>query len=218
MVRVVLADDHALVRSGIRSLLEASGNEVVGEAASGRDAVRLVTEQNPDIALLDVAMHQLNGIEAAREIRRQHPTVRIVMLSMHDEPQYVEQAVAAGASGYVLKEAAFDQLLQAIDAVMAGDSFLRGEGADSGERSSRREPIQNDDLNRLTSRERQVLELIADGRSSIEIGKHLSISPRTVDTHRKNIMDKLGVHSIARLTRFAIQHGLCSLDAERPPE
>jgi DNA-binding NarL/FixJ family response regulator len=215
MVRVVLADDHALVRSGIRSLLEASGNVVVGEAANGSDAVRLVSEHKPDVALLDVAMNSQNGIEAAREIRRAHPGVKIVMLSMHDEPQYIEQATAAGASAYVLKESAFDQLLLAIEAVMAGGTFLRGGGPDAP--TGRRGSTQTD-LDKLTGRERQVLELIADGKSSIEIGKHLSISPRTVDTHRKNIMDKLAVHSIAGLTRFAIKHGLCSLDADRRRE
>jgi DNA-binding NarL/FixJ family response regulator len=218
MVRVVLADDHALVRSGIRSLLEASGNEVVGEAANGRDAVRLVKEHEPDVALLDVAMSLQNGIEAAREIRGEHPHVKIVMISMHDEPQYIEQAVAAGASGYVLKESAFDQLLQAIEAVMAGRTYLRGGSAETAAQPARRGSSQSGGVGKLTSRERQVLELIADGKSSIEIGKSLSISPRTVDTHRKNIMDKLGVHSIAGLTRFAIQHGLCSLDGDRRRE
>ncbi len=217
MVRVVLADDHALVRSGIRSLLEASGNQVVGEAATGSDAVRLVKEHAPDVALLDVAMHSQNGIEAAREIRREHPGVKIVMLSMHDEPQYIEQARAAGASGYVLKESAFDQVLQAIETVMAGGTYLRGGSSELVVGASRRTSNQSE-LDKLTGRERQVLELIADGKSSIEIGKQLSISPRTVDTHRKNIMDKLGVHSIAGLTRFAIRHGLCSLEADRHRE
>jgi two-component system, NarL family, response regulator NreC len=216
MARVVLADDHALVRSGIRSLLEASGIEVVGEAANGRDAVRLVGEQTPDVALLDVAMPLQSGIEAAREIRRLHPAVKIVMLSMHDEPPYIEQAEAAGATGYVLKESAFEQLLQVIEAVMTGVNQLRAPGGKLA--GGPRKSGSAGDLDRLTSREQQVLALIAEGKSSIEIGKVLSISPRTVDTHRKNIMDKLAVHSIAGLTRFAIRHGLCLLEAERTPE
>ncbi len=209
---VILADDHSLVRSGIRSLLQGSGIEVVGEAAGGREAVDLVVSRQPDLALLDVAMSNENGIDAARAIRKARPETKIIMLSMHAEPQYVRESVAAGAAGYVLKEAAFSDLLGAIEVVMGGGTYLPGEHHDALGSAPTADSAAGADLGPLTARERQVLQLIALGQSSGEIGKNLSISPRTVDTHRKNIMDKLGIHSIAGLTRFAVRHGVCSVD------
>ncbi len=215
-LRVILADDHSLVRSGVRSLLQASGIEVVAEAGTGREALELTTAHSPDLVLLDVAMGSENGIEAARAIRRTRPETKIIMLSMHAEPQYVRESVSAGASGYVLKEAAFSDLLRAIEVVMAGGSYFSRDQqlAPDGAAGKQTGAEAAAELDRLTARERQVLQLIALGQSSGEIGRSLLISPRTVDTHRKNIMDKLEIHSIAGLTRFAVRHGVCSVDAD----
>jgi RNA polymerase sigma factor (sigma-70 family) len=213
--KVLLADDHAMVRSGIRALLEGAGLEVVGEAVDGNEAVRMARALAPQVAFLDVAMPQLTGIEAARRISKESPSVRTVMLSMHADPRYIYEASAAGAMGYVLKDAAFSDLLAAITAVMAGQTYLSPGAAAlaMNDYVRRAQGVADTALDELTGREREILQLIAEGRSSKEIGKLLHISARTVDTHRKNIMDKLGVRSIVGLTKFAIRHGLASLDA-----
>ena len=215
-LNVLLVEDHTLVRSGIRALLEsAPGLAVVGEAANGRRAVEMVGQLKPELVLMDVTMPELNGIDAARQIRVAHPDTRVLILSMHEDRQYVFESLKAGANGYVLKAAAFQDLLGAIQTVMAGKNYIspaladtvmndyvrraKGEGKDS-------------DLHRLSAREREVLQLIAEGKSSGEVGELLGISVRTVDTHRHNIMTKLEIHSIAGLTKFAIRHGLCVLN------
>jgi DNA-binding NarL/FixJ family response regulator len=215
MLNVLLVEDHTLVRSGIRALLEKANPDlkVVGEADDGQSAVELVRQLNPQLVLMDVAMPGLNGIEATRQIRAAHPQVRILMLSMHDDPQYVDESMRSGANGYVLKGAAFQELLAAIAAVMDGQSYL---STALSERASGRaigptlEPASGE-VTKLSAREREVLQHIAEGKSSAEVAELLQISVRTVDTHRHNIMSKLGIHSIAGLTKFAIRHGLCML-------
>ena len=214
-VRVLLADDHALVRTGMRSLLEGARAQVVGEASDGREAVRMCTELRPEVVFMDVAMPGLSGIEAARQLHQLHPEVGIIMLSMHADRQYIYESARAGASGYVLKDAAFTELLTAIDAVIQGGRYLSAQAAelamDDYLRRARGESGSSE-LDKVSAREREVLQLIAEGHSSGEIAQRLFISARTVDTHRHNLMQKLGIHSIAGLTKFAIRHGLCSLE------
>jgi two-component system response regulator NreC len=214
-VKILLVEDHTLVRSGIRSLLEGSPDvKVVGDIGDGRSAIQLCQKLEPDVVLTDVEMPSLNGIETARQIHAAMPSVKIVMLSMHGDPQYVFESLKAGASGYVLKDAAFTELLDAIEAVMAGRRYLstpladlvmedyvrRANGKESGT-----------GLDKLSAREREILQLVAEGRSSGQVAEMIHISVRTVDTHRYNVMQKLGIHSIAGLTKFAIAHGLTSL-------
>jgi two-component system response regulator NreC len=210
---VLLVEDHTLVRSGIRALLEKAEPNltVVGEADDGKSAVELTSQLRPQLVLMDVAMPGLNGIEAARQIRTAHPEVRILMLSMHDDPQYVDESRRSGANGYVLKGAAFGELMTAIAAVMDGQTYLSpglAERASAGRALV--EPLSGE-VAKLSAREREVLQLIAEGKSSAEVAEMLEISVRTIDTHRHNIMSKLGIHSIAGLTKFAIRHGLCVL-------
>jgi DNA-binding NarL/FixJ family response regulator len=214
--RVLLVEDHTLVRMGIRALLGSAGKEVevVGEAGNGRDAVELCRTLNPDLVLMDVAMPELNGIEAARQILQQQPEVRIIMLSMHATRQHIFESLKAGVRGYVLKDAAFADLLVAIRAVMSGRTHVSPQLSDVVmqdyiRRAKGTEPV--DELEKLSGREREILQLIAEGKSSAEIADALHISVRTVDTHRHNLMEKLRIHSIAGLTRFAIRTGLCSL-------
>ena len=216
-LNVLIAEDHTLVRSGIRALLESSPDvAVVGEAGNGRQAVELARSLSPGLILMDVGMAELNGIDAARQIHETSPAVRIVMLSMHEDQQYVFESLKAGAAGYVLKGAAFAELLTAIQTVMSGKNYIspalsaavmedyivRAQGGAE----------QHTELGRLSGREREVLQLIAEGKSSAEVAELLRISVRTVDTHRHNIMVKLEIHSIAGLTKFAIRHGLCVLN------
>jgi DNA-binding NarL/FixJ family response regulator len=214
-IRVVLAEDHALVRSGIRALLEGSAQiAVVGEASNGRQAVDMSREMLPQLVLMDVAMPGLNGIEAARQIRAAQPEVRVLMLSMHEDHQYVFESLKSGANGYVLKASAFQELLMAIDTVMDGKSYISPALSDRVMNDYvRRAKGENADteLSKLSGREREVLQLIAEGKSSAEVAEVLHISVRTVDTHRHNIMTKLEIHSIAGLTKFAIRHGLSVL-------
>lgn len=215
-LNVFIAEDHTLVRAGIRALLDASPElKVVGEASNGREAVEKVGQLNPQLVLLDVAMAELNGIDAARQIHNNSPETRIIMLSMHEDRQYVFEALKAGAAGYVLKSAAFNDLMAAIETVMSNKNYIS---------PSLNDTVMNDyvrraqgeekttALGRLSGREREVLQLIAEGKSSAEVGAMLHISVRTVDTHRHNIMTKLEIHSIAGLTKFAIRHGLCVLN------
>jgi two-component system response regulator NreC len=214
-IRTLLAEDHTLVRSGVRALLEASkGVTVVGEAEHGRKAVELTRELQPELVLMDIGMPELNGIEAARQIRASMPDTRVIMLSMYQDQQYVFESLKAGANGYVLKAAAFQELLSAIDAVMSGRSYISPALSDNimTDYVRRAQGDQRDtELDKLSAREREVLQLIAEGKSSAEVAELLHISVRTVDTHRHNIMTKLEIHSIAGLTKFAIRHGLCVL-------
>jgi DNA-binding NarL/FixJ family response regulator len=214
MVRVLLGDDHALVRTGIRALLETAGVQVVGEAADGRELVALATTLAPDVIFADVTMPGMNGIEATRQICKASPQARVVMLSMHADRQYIYESAAAGASGYVLKDAAFSDLLKAIEEVMKGGRYLSPGAAalamdDYVDRAQGH--VGTSEFDKLTDREREVLQLIAEGRSSTQIGKLLFISARTVDTHRKNIMSKLGIRTIAGLTKFAIRNRISPL-------
>jgi DNA-binding NarL/FixJ family response regulator len=211
--RVLLAEDHTVVRSGIRSLLEASKEvDVVGEAGDGREAVELALCLEPDVVLMDVAMGELNGIEATRQITAERPETRVLMLSAHNDEQYIFEALRAGARGYVLKSAAVKELMNGIREVAAGRNYvspsLAGVVMNDYVRRAKGGHLASE-ADKLTAREREVLQLIAEGKSSAEVAEVLCISVRTVDTHRHNIMGKLGIHSVARLTRFAIRHGLC---------
>ncbi len=216
MVNVLIVEDHTLVRSGMRALLESARNlTVVGEAGDGREAVELTDKLLPDVVLMDVAMPNLNGIEATRQIRANHPDIRVLMLSMHKDREYIFEALKAGASGYVPKDAASTELLSAIAAVVEGKTYLSPPLSevimdDYARRAQGK--TASSELEKLSNREREVLQLIGEGNSSAEIGKTLHISVRTVDTHRHNIMEKLAIHSIAGLTKFAIRHGLCPLE------
>lgn len=213
-ITVFLADDHAIVRDGLCALLEAQADiEVVGQAGDGRRAVELVEEFTPDVVVMDISMPELNGIDAAYRIRKQFPSTRIVILSMHSTMEHVFRALRAGASGYLLKESAGSEVVDAIHAVCAGhrylspkitdvmiDDYLRGRGADAGRL-----------LSELSSREREVLQLVVEGVSSKDIAERLNISSTTVDTYRSRVMHKLGIEDITALIKFAIRHGLTPL-------
>jgi two-component system response regulator NreC len=215
MKTVLLVEDHALVRRGIRTMLEVEADmKVVGECGDGREAVRLFNRLRPDLVLMDVVMPDLNGIETTRQMVASRPGSRIIMLSMHADGQYVVESFRAGASGYVLKDAAFGELLSAIKAVRDGKRYLSpplSEAALTDYVRATRGERSVSELDILSNREREVLQLIGEGNSSAEIAGKLEISVRTVETHRQHIMEKLHIHSVAGLTKFAIRHGLCSL-------
>jgi DNA-binding NarL/FixJ family response regulator len=209
--RILLADDHGLVRGGVRMILDAEpGLSVVAEAADGAEAVELARRIEVDLAILDIAMPRMTGLQAAREISRRTPNVRTLMLSMYDNEQYFFEALKAGASGYVLKSAADRDLVDACHAAMRGEPFLYA-GVMSSlmrdvlERQRRGERVPT---SVLTPREEEVLKLIAEGCSSREIADHLVISLKTVERHRSNILGKLGMRDRTQLTRYAIRAGL----------
>jgi DNA-binding NarL/FixJ family response regulator len=215
MIRVLLVDDHELMREGLRSILEREKDvEVVGEAASGQVAVELARTLAPQVVVMDVAMKDLNGIEATRRIRAACPKVQVIALSSHSDRRYVSAMLDAGACGYVLKANAYDELRRAISAAQKGKSYLCSDVTDDVVVASRRgadsEPATL--RTRLSSREREVLQLLAEGLSSPEIGKRLYLATSTVDTHRRNIMRKLGIHSVADLTKYAIREGMTSVE------
>jgi two-component system, NarL family, response regulator NreC len=211
-VRVLLGDDHTVLRQGLRKILEDRRDlRVVAEAGNGRDAVREAIEQNPDVAVLDIGMPLLNGIEATRQIVRRAPGVRILILSMHSDQAYVTQAVQAGARGYLLKESAGSELIAAIAAVAAGKTFFSPAVAqvvfDDYVRSLSERGI-TDRYDALSEREREVLQLVAEGKSSKEIADVLSISPATVETHRTHLLQKLGLRNTAEVVRYAARRGI----------
>jgi len=213
--RVLLADDHAIVRGGLRALIDAMDDaEVIAEASNGRDAVDLVRRFKPDIALLDIAMPQLNGIEAASRISQECPDTRIVMLSMHTTAQHVTAAIRAGALGYVVKEAAVDELAEALRAAAKGRSFISSAVSahliQALQRPAGDVANQVPGADTLSSRQREILQLIAEGHSTREIGELLHISPKTVETHRAELMRRLDIFDVAGLTRYAIRQGLVS--------
>ena len=213
-IRVLLADDHTLVRAGIRSLLEnMEGIEVIAEAGDGREALRLVRTHRPDVVLMDIAMPGLNGLEAAARIAKKFPNVRVIILSMHVNEEYVLQALRAGAAGYMVKGADAAELEIAIRAVARGETYLSPMVSKhvvtdyiqriSGETSP---------LELLTPRQREVLQLIAEGYSTKKIARTLKISVKTVETHRMQLMERLDIHDIAGLVRYAIRIGLVKPD------
>jgi DNA-binding NarL/FixJ family response regulator len=208
-VRIVLADDHTVVRQGLRALLEREGFEVVGEAADGREAIRIASTSRPDVAVLDVSMPLLNGIDAAREIAKSEHRTRPILLTMHTEDNYVLEALRAGVMGYVLKTRAAEELVQAIRDVCKGGIYL----SSGVSRAVVQAFLNKSDLpgSPLTDRERQVLQLVAEGKTSKEIATILGISVKTAESHRTNMMDKLDIHDTAGLVKYAIQQGLIEI-------
>ena len=204
-IRLVLADDHVLVRQGLRKLLESAGFVVAGEAADGREAVRLVRSENPDIAVMDIGMPQFNGLNAAHELAHSHPQVRLIVLTQHDAPQYVAEALRCGVKGYVLKNQAARDLVRAIEGVSRGEVYL-SPGVASSVAEAYASPEHG--VNGLSIRERQVLQLIAEGSSTKDIAVQLGISGKTVESHRSKLMRKLDIHDTAGLVRYAIRRGV----------
>lgn len=211
-LRVVIADDHSVVRQGIRGVLEeVEGLTVVAEAGDGDEAVRLVQEHNPDVVVLDVNMPARTGLEVTSALRAEGHPVRVLILSMHDDPEYVLQAVRAGADGYVLKDVAPAELRAAVVAVHEGQEHFTGRVTQQlgvGLRQEIEAEQLRSRLDSLTRRETEVLVLVAEGLTNREIGTRLEISPRTVETHRERVMGKLRVRTVAGLTRFVVEHGL----------
>jgi DNA-binding NarL/FixJ family response regulator len=213
-LRIVLGDDHLLMRQGLRKILEERPNwTIVAEAGNGREAVRQVLDVEPDVAVLDIGMPLLNGIDATAQIVRKLPSVRVLMLSMHDDHAYITRAVRAGAKGYLLKDAAGVDLINAIDAVAAGKSFFSPPVAKVVLDEYLKRMADHGTMDRydsLSEREREVFQLVAEGRSTKEIAELLSISPATVETHRAHILDKLDIRNTAELVLFAVRRGVIS--------
>jgi two-component system response regulator NreC len=214
-IRVFLVDDHTILRQGLRAMLEGREDmELVGEAADGRTAVREVLRTQPDVVVMDVAMPHLNGIEATRQIRRDCPATQVLILSMHTDEEYVIEALRAGAAGYLVKDSAASELVVALHAVRREQPYFSAAVAsilvdDSGKNGPGE--TAPPEAPRLTPREREVIQLIAEGYTNLQIAQALHISVKTVETHRQHIMDKLNIHDIAGLVKYAIRHGLTSL-------
>jgi DNA-binding NarL/FixJ family response regulator len=213
-IRVLLADDHKIVRDGLRALVERCDDmEVVAEAETGREALRLAQKYNPAIVIMDISMPDLNGIDATRQILEEVKGVKVIALSMHSDKQYVDGMLRAGVSGYLLKDCAADELIQCIRIVLSGRICL-SPGVTGFLVNEYLQPTKDQVLaarTELSAREREVLQLIAEGRSTKDIANSLHISIKTVETHRKNIMEKANLHTVAELTKYAIRHGLTSI-------
>ncbi len=206
-IKVLLADDHTIVRQGLKLILSAQPDfEVIGEAANGREAAELAEKLRPDIVLMDVAMPELNGIEATRRMVAANSRIKVLVLSMHKEAVYVREVLKAGARGYILKDAIDTELLNAIRSVARGDGYISP--AVSGALLSDYRQNLTDPIDALTGREREVLQLIAEGKTNKEVATKLNLSVYTVDSHRGKIMEKLNLHSTGELVRFAMKRGL----------
>ena len=214
-IRIILADDHKIVRDGLRALIEnQAGMKVIAEADNGRETVRLARDLLPDLVIMDIGMPDLNGIDATRQITAELPDVKVIALSMHSDRRFVVQMFRAGASGYLLKDCAFEELARAVNAVLKNQTYLSPAVAG---------PVMEDYIHRLSTadsiaypilspREREVLQLLAEGRSTKETASLLCVSTKTVETHRQQIMSKLNIHTTAELIKYAIREGLTSLD------
>jgi len=215
-ITVFLADDHAVVRDGLRVLLEAQPDiRVIGDAANGRETVRLVVQLCPDVVVMDIAMPELNGIEAARKIGQVCPSTQVIILSMHSTTEHVFQALQAGARGYLLKESAGIEVVNAVRAVHADRRYLSqkiSDGLVDDYVRQRQAAEAKSPLARLSPREREVLQLVVEGKSNAEIADILSLSLKTVETYRSRLMQKLGISDLPGLVKFAIQHGLTPLE------
>ncbi len=214
MTRIVLCDDHTLFRDGLHNLFrQVPDMEVVGHASDGAEAVQIACELEPDVVLMDVTMPGLNGFEAARRIHEQSPRVRVLILSMHADLRFVNESLRAGASGYLLKESAFPDLVRAIRTAMAGKMAFSDQISEALARDYARRVGHEagSAFAVLSAREREVLQLIAEGKSTREIAGDLNVSVKTVETHRRQIMEKLDLHSVAELTKYAIREGITGL-------
>lgn len=211
-IRILLADDHTILRAGLRMMLNAQPDmDVIGEAQDGRQALQEVQRLQPDVVLMDITMPDMNGIEATKQIKRMQPDVKILVLTMHEHDEYVFQALRAGASGYMLKEALDTELITAIHVIKSGQFYLSptAQSVVVGDYLQRvRTGEERDSYSSLTEREREILKLVAEGHTNNQIAERLVISPKTVDTHRTHIMDKLNLHSRAELVKYAMRRGL----------
>jgi DNA-binding NarL/FixJ family response regulator len=214
-VRILLVDDHALVRAGIRALIEAvEGQTIVAEAADGREAVALAKTHRPDLVVMDISMSEMNGIEAGAQIRADNPACHVLMLSMHASEEFVRRAMKSGAAGYLVKDSAPLELQRAIETVMRGEVYLSSRvsrhlvsGLDGGAGPHGEPPLES-----LTARHREVLQMIAEGKSTKAIAFVLKLSVKTVETHRAALMERLGIHDLAGLVIYAVRHKLVSLE------
>jgi two-component system, NarL family, response regulator NreC len=213
--RVLIADDHKIVREGLKALIDKQESmQVVAEADNGLEAVRLARKLQPDVVIMDLGMPQMNGIEATREVTAREPGIKVIALSMHSDKRFVLQMIKAGASGYLLKDSAFEELITAIKTVVSNQSYLSPKITDVVIKDYLQTLSKGDvsAFSVLTAREREVLQLLAEGRSTKEIAASLNVSVKTVETHRQQIMDKLNIRSVAELTKYAIREGLTSLE------
>lgn len=215
-INVLLADDHTIVRKGLRALLETEETiEVLDEAEDGREALKKTQKLLPDVVVMDIAMPGLNGLEATRQIKKQFPAIKVLILSMHTTKEYIFQTLRAGASGYLVKKAAPRDLVSAIQAVSRGESFLSptisATVIEEYIRGAEKTVKEEDPFEILTNREREVLQLIAEGNSIRKIAENINVSPKTVEVHRSHIMEKLDIHNTPELTKYAIQKGITSL-------
>jgi two-component system, NarL family, response regulator NreC len=214
-VRIILADDHKIVRDGLKALLaNQPGMNVIAEAANGRETVRLARDLSPDLVIMDIGMPDLNGVDATRQISSELPDVKIIALSMHSDRRFVVQMFKAGASGYLLKDCAFEELTRAVGAVLKNQTYLSPAvaGPVMEDYIHHLSTAVNAEVSILSPREREVLQLLAEGKTTKETAALLCVSVKTVETHRQQIMSKLNIHSIAELIKYAIREGLTSLD------
>lgn len=214
-LKVIIADDHAIIREGLKSLLEKKGIQVIDIAKNGREAVEKAISLKPDIMMMDISMPDLNGVEATARIRQEVPHTRVIALSMHSSKTIIDKMFASGASGYILKESAFDEIYDAIQGVIRGNFYLTPSIArmyvdDQGISCGSWETLPK--FNKISKKEREILQLVAEGEKTRQIAEKLSVSIKTVETHRRNIMKKLNIFSVAGLTKYAIQEGIISLD------
>ncbi len=215
-ITIFIADDHAIIRDGLKSLLASHKDfNVIGEAANGRDAVRQVTLMKPQIVLMDIAMAEMNGIEAAGQISQACPATRVIILSMYASSEHISRALNAGVAGYLLKESAGAELVEAIRTVHAGRRYLNRKVSDQlwdAKMASGKGIDSKDPLKILSMREREVIQLVVEGKTSPEIAKILFLSPKTIDSYRSRLMQKLHIKDLPGLIKFAIQHGLTTVD------